>query len=166
MISTIKHTLIGLLFTSVLVSADVDVPEGNPQSNHIQFYKQGNLPANLKDDRNKWLKALEQMPENARLSDFRRLFDTAKRIGVKDLKSLNQETWEIDASFFVIFETHIEDLGLKDPRLVGKIELHHFTFVEKLPTMEELLNRSKANWFTTIQPKTEQGSTRSKSSSK
>jgi len=89
------------------------------------------------------LELLKRMPDNARMSDFRRLFGQAKSIGVKDIKSLNREIWQIDDTFFVVFETRIEDFGLEDPKISGQPTLHSFTFVKKLPTLEEMIDHSR-----------------------
>jgi len=138
MTTTLKH-----VFTVLIGSISFLFAEGEAikigRSKKIAIYKQGDQPDGIEDIRDKWLKLLKRMPENARMSDFRALFSKAKSIGVKDIKSLNRETWEVDDTFFVVFEIRIEDFSLEDPRIANKPTLHSFTFVKKMPTLEEML---------------------------
>jgi len=65
------------------------------------------------------------------------------RVAHTNARQCTYEIWQIDDTFFVVFETRIEDFGLEDPKISGQPTLHSFTFVKKLPTLEEMIDHSR-----------------------
>jgi hypothetical protein len=114
-----------------------------PPAVEFTTYQTGPKPADLERRRQRWLAVLRDLSRyrELRVSHLRERFPKHRNVGIKSTKNLTTETWQIDDAFFIVFEIELQDFLAADPRIAAGPELHSFTYVDTLPSLQSILDR-------------------------